>query len=215
MSPFYSGNSSSSNDMLKNMLNLPSPTPRIDLMKAFDKKFQIPKLSRPSSKNDTGSGSSGSMSIDDQTIHPRSAPTTPSHTLTPSPTLEYRDSNQFAMGQSQQKFFSNLQHQQQKFIEQQQKQKKLFKSASSEQIYENQDNIHNQRMSPIDSFRTSDSEIQAFLRAQAQKNNVDMGLNLMEAISANSNQQQQQQVTSNLFNDTDDGLNLDFIGNDL
>lgn len=194
--------------MLKNMLNLPSPTPRIDLMKAFDKKFQIPKLSRPKNNND-GVTISGT---DDHSTHPRSAPTTPSHTLTPSPTLEYRDA-QFSMGQPQKQFFSNL-HQQQKFIEQQHKQKKLYKSASSEQIYENQDN--NQRMSPIDSFRPSDADFQAFLRAQT-KNNVDMGLNLMESMSAGGNQQQQQQqqVTSNIFNDADDGLNLDFIGNDL
>lgn len=189
------------------MLNLPSP--RVDLMKAFDKKFQIPKLSRPKN-NDSGATMN---STDDHSPHPRSAPTTPSHALTPSPTLEYRDS-QFSMGQPP-KFFSNLHQQQQKFIEQQHKQKKLYKSASSEQIYENHDN--NQRMSPMDSFRPSDADFQAFLRAQT-KNNVDMGLNLMESMSAGGNQQQQQQqqqVTSNIFNDADDGLNLDFIGNDL
>lgn len=189
------------------MLNLPSPTPRIDLMKAFDKKFQIPKLSRP--KNDIATAMS---SNDDYSLHPRSAPTTPSHALAPSPTL---DGAQFSIGQPQ-KFFSNLHHQQQKFIEQQHKQKKLFKSASSEQIYENQDN--NQRMSPIDNnFRPSDADFQAFLRAQTKKNNVDMGLNLMESLSTGGGggNQQQQQVNSNIFNDADDGLNLDFIGNDL
>lgn len=189
------------------MLNLPSQTPRVDLMKAFDKKFQIPKLSgRP--KNDDRN------TTDDHNSHPRSAPTTPSHALAPSPTLEYRDNQFSSMGQ---KFFNNIQQQQQqKFIEQQQRQqKKLFKSASSEQIYENQDS--NQRISPIDNFRPSDADFQAFLRAQSKSNN-DMSMNLMDSISAGNNQQQQQQqqVASNLFNDGDDGLNLDhFIGSDL
>lgn len=156
------------------MLNLPSPSPRVDLMKAFDKKFQIPKLSsRPKSETS-----------DDQ--HPRSAPTTPSHQMAPSPTMEY---SQFSLNQPQ-KFFSNVH--QQKLAEQQ---KKLYKSASSEQLYED-----NNRISPIDTFRPSDADFQAFLRAQSKNN--DIGMSMMDM------QGNQQQGNSNLFDD------LGFIGND-
>lgn len=164
--------------MLKNMLNLPSPTPRVDLMKAFDKKFQIPKLSsRPKSE------------AEDQSSHPRSAPTTPSHPMAPSPTMEY---SQFSHNQPQ-KFFSNVQ--QQKFVEPQM-QKKLYKSASSEQLYE-----ENNRMSPLDTFRPSDADFQAFLRAQAKNNEMSMGMMEMQG--------NQQRGNSNLFD-----ADLDFIGND-
>jgi hypothetical protein len=185
MSPFYNSNS---NDMLKNMLNLPSPTPRVDLMKAFDKKFQIPKLSARSKTDD--------KTLNDDS-HPRSAPTTPSHALAPSPTLDYnRDIYQ-------QKFFSNIQqqHQHQKYVEEQQRQKKLYKSASSEHLY---DRPGHQNMQSIEQMRTtpSDTDFQAFLRAQAKRDN-DM-MNLLDANLMQNNPQ----LSGSIFNDNDDALNF-------
>lgn len=193
MSPFYNSNSSS-NDMLKNMLNLPSPTPRVDLMKSF----QIPKLSARAKSDE--------KPMTDDQIHPRSAPTTPSHPMAPSPTM---DMGQFGsigqqQQQQQQKFFSNVQQQQQhqhKFMEQQ-RQKKLFKSASSEYLYDNQAG-HSDGLSGM----RGDSEFQAFLRAQSG-NDMGMGMS-MDGGNVN------QQMNANLFNDGDDGLNLDFIGSDI
>lgn len=172
--------------MLKNMLNLPSPTPRVDLMKSF----QIPKLSARAKSDD--------KPLTDDQMHPRSAPTTPSHPMAPSPTL---DMSQF--GQQQHKFFSSIQQQQQqKFMEQQQRQKKLFKSASSEFLYDSQTS----QSDGLAGMR-GDAEFQAFLRAQSGN---DMGMNIDAGGSAGS-----QQMPTNLFNDGDDGLNLDFIGSDI
>jgi hypothetical protein len=206
--------------MLKNMLNLPSPTPRIDLMKAFDKKFQIPKLSARAKTEEKVSN--------DDLIHPRSAPTTPSHTMAPSPTLDYN--NKDIIFNQHPKFFSNLQQnqssqhqqqqqqQQQQFqhhhkIVEQQKQKKLFKSASSEHLYENQsgNQAHVTGLAQLD-----DNEFQAFLRAQAKSSSVNdmnkftINQQHMDGMQSNNNQQMS---SSNLFND--DGLNLDFISNDI
>ncbi|XP_070508836.1 mediator of RNA polymerase II transcription subunit 1 [Chironomus tepperi] len=187
MSPFYSGNSSSSNDMLKNMLNLPSPTPRVDLMKSF----QIPKLSARAKSDD--------KPLTDDQIHPRSAPTTPSHPMAPSPTM---DMGQFGqLGQQQQKFFTSIQQQQQHKFMEQQRQKKLFKSASSEYLYDNPTG-HSDGLSGM----RGDAEFQAFLRAQ---NDMNMGMS-MDTTGNGS-----QQINTNLFNDGDDGLNLDFIGSDI
>lgn len=190
MSPFYSGNSSSSNDMLKNMLNLPSPTPRVDLMKSF----QIPKLSARAKSDE--------KPLTDDQIHPRSAPTTPSHPLAPSPTM---DMGQFGqLGQQQQKFFTSIQQQQQHKFMEQQRQKKLFKSASSEFLYDNQTG-HSDGLAGM----RGDGEFQAFLRAQSG-NNMNMGMSMDTGSNGG-----QQMNTNNLFNDGDDGLNLDFIGSDI
>jgi hypothetical protein len=189
MSPFYSGNSgSSSNDMLKNMLNLPSPTPRVDIMKAFDKKFQIPKLSARAKSDDKAA-------IDIES-HAKSAPTTPSHPMD-NPAMDI-----LSGFSQQQKFFS-----QQKLLEQQ-KQQKIFKSASSEHLYDTKPSIVNQAVTP--SMRSSDGDFQAFLRAQSNNSNFNMGM-----MDANLMMQNNQQLSGGLFNDNDDGLNLDFIGNDL
>ncbi|KAG5673509.1 hypothetical protein PVAND_003551 [Polypedilum vanderplanki] len=194
MSPFFGGNSgSSSNDMLKNMLNLPSTSPRTDIMKAFDKKFQIPKLSARVKSDDK-------QVIDNMLdSHAKSAPTTPCH--------DHNQSIDMSMSgfHQQQKFFS------QKLQLDQQKQQKIFKSASSEHLYDSNKLNVNQGVS----LRTNDIDFQSFLRTQGNNNSnfnmLDHNLdsNLMMQNSNN------QQLSGNLFNDNDDGLNLDFIGHDL
>lgn len=201
VSPFssFSGNS---NDMLKNMLNLASPTPRTDIMKAFDKKFQIPKLSARGKSDDK-------QTFDDAqgfNATPRSAPSTPIQSLNPSPTMDFMPSGS---GQFQQKFFSNPQ--QSKFLEQQQRQnKKLFKSVSTEQLYGEERTTMN-----ADKNRSggeiTDSDFQAFLRAQTKMNDSSMHhvKSPMETSSSSGPQND-----ANVFND-DDLMDLNFIGNEI
>lgn len=184
VSPFssFSGNS---NDMLKNMLNLASPTPRTDIMKAFDKKFQIPKLS--------ARGKSDDKPTFDEAFNPapRSAPSTPS------PTMDFASSNS---AQFQQKFFSN--QQQNKFIDQQ-RQKKLFKSVSTEQLFgETIEKSSDKNRGS--SSELPESDFQAFLRAQA-----NIVKSPMEGIPSSSGQD-----NANVFND-DDLMDLNFIGNEI
>lgn len=185
--------SSNSNDMLKNMLNLASTGP--DIMKAFDRKFQIPKLSATRGKSDDKTTSDETFN----SMLPRSAPSTPMQSSTPSPTLDFmRDNGQFQM--NQQKFLP--QQQQQKFFEQNQN-KKLFKSVSSEQIYG--DNA-------IEKFSTGsgdvpESDFQAFLKAQARKSDTSMHhlkSPMQLAIDGNMNQAGDGLAEGrNAFNDND------------
>lgn len=164
VSPF-SNFSSSSNDMLKNMLNLASPTPRAD-MKAFDKKFQIPKLSARGKSDDKPSADESQSFA----MHPRSAPSTPVQSSTPSPTMDFmRDlgslGGQFKMTVPAQQFFSNVQHG--KNFDDPQKYRKLFKSVSSEQLFgeaREKPSLENTKNS--DDFNEAD--FQAILRAQSQ-----------------------------------------------
>lgn len=223
-SPFSSF-AGSSNDMLKNMLNLASPTPRTDIMKAFDKKFQIPKLSARGKSDDK-------PLIDDtqnfNSMHPRSAPSTPIQSLTPSPTMDFmREGSSSSQFQMAPKFFSNVQQQQNKFIDQQRQNKKLFKSVSSEQLFGEPDKP---APSSADNIRNNPSEItdadfQAFMRAQTKMNDSSVSMHIvkspMRQISMDggshmmqSSGSQQMSDVANVFND-DDLMDLNFIGNEI
>lgn len=219
-SPFSSF-AGSSNDMLKNMLNLASPTPRTDIMKAFDKKFQIPKLSARGKSDDKST-------VDDaqnfNAMHPRSAPSTPIQSLTPSPTMDFmREGSSSSQFQTAPKFFSNIQQQQNKFIDQQRQNKKLFKSVSSDQLYGEAE-----KTPPIvDKIRTpneiSDADFQAFLRAQTKMNDSSVSMHIvkspirqisMDSSMMQSSGNQQMSDVANVFND-DDLMDLNFIGNEI
>lgn len=218
VNPFASF-SGSSNDMLKNMLNLASPNPRTDIMKAFDKKFQIPKLSARGKSDDKSS-------LDDiqGSSHPRSAPSTPVQSMAPSPTMDFREqpsSSQFQI--SQQKFFSNSQ-QQNKFIDPQRQNKKLFKSVSSEQLYGEPDKLPGGDKMMRNMNESGDSDFQAFLRAQNKMNESSISMHVVKSpmrhMSMDGNMMQSgagnQQMTesSNVFNE-DDLMDLNFIGNEI
>lgn len=204
VSPF-SNFSGSSNDMLKNMLNLASPTPRTD-MKAFDKKFQIPKLSARGKSDDKSS-------VDESqnfAMHPRSAPSTPIQSSTPSPTMDFmRDlgssGGQFKMAVPAQQFFSNVQHG--KNFEDPQKYRKLFKSVSSEQLFgeaREKPSVENNR----NPNEFSDADFQAILRAQTKNDqSVSMRQMSMEGMQSGG----QQLSDANVF---DDDL-MNFIGNEI
>lgn len=218
ISPF-SNFSGSSNDMLKNMLNLASPSPRTDIMKAFDKKFQIPKLSARKSDD--------KPSLDDPTsfnvAHPRSAPSTPIQSLTPSPTMDFMREGTSGGAQSlyqigQQKFFTNVQ-QQNKFMDQQRQNKKLFKSVSSEQLYGDASD----KQASSDKLRgpgdISDVDFQAFLRTQSKMSEPPMHImkSPMRQIGLDGNMMSgggQMSDAVNVFND-DDLMDLNFIGNEI
>lgn len=215
----FSNFSGSSNDMLKNMLNLASPTPRTDIMKAFDKKFQIPKLSARGKSDDK-------PSLDDiqsfNALHPRSAPSTPIQSLTPSPTMDFMREGSSG-GQFQQKFFANSQQQQNKFIDPQRHNKKLFKSVSTEQLFgepmekssSSSDKIRN-------TTEISDADFQAFLRAQSKMNDPSVSMHIVKSpmrqmgMDNNMMQSGSQQMSdsANAFND-DDLMDLNFIGNEI
>lgn len=187
-------------------------------MKAFDKKFQIPKLSARGKSDDKSL-------LDDvhASSHPRSAPSTPIQSMT----MDFREqpsSSQFQL--SQPKFFSNnSSHQQNKFIDPQRQNKKLFKSVSSEQLYGEPDKPSSGDKMMRNANDISDSDFQAFLRAQSKMSepSVSMhivkspmrqlsmdGANMMQ--SSAGNHQQMTNDSTNVFND-DDLINL--IGNEI
>lgn len=180
----------SSNDMLKNMLNLASPAPRSDLIKAFDKKFQIPKLSARKTSDDKPAQEDSFNSM-----HPRSAPSTPVQSSTPSPTTEQMrepsGSSQFQM--SQQRPFANLQPPNK--FQDPQRNKKLFKSASSEQLFD-----------PPMNNEISDADFQAFLRAQSRIKDSSVSMHLVK------NNTNTQQSSDSAVNDAD---LMSFIGSEL
>jgi hypothetical protein len=161
-------------------------------MKAFDKKFQIPKLSARG-KSDEKPAFDDSQGFNSA---PRSAPSTPVQSLTPSPTMDFGSSNP---AQFQQKFFAN--QQQSKFIDQQRQNKKLFKSVSTEQLYGEmlEKSAEKNRGS---GEGISDSDFQAYLRAQ-----TNIVKSPMDGIPSSSGQD-----NSNVFND-DDLMN--FIGSEI
>lgn len=218
-----------SNDMLKNMLNFASTSPRMDMgmsMKAFDKKFQIPKLSARS-KCDEKSQSMDVPDITGQQMnfmhHPRSAPTTPIHqSLTPSPTMmDFSASTSSSMGQ---KYFQQ-QQQQNKFVDhqqhQRQKSKKLFKSVSSEQLMGYGDdttkNFQQERQMDAGNFQT-------FLRNQTKTGDGTFhhqtGMSLDPNMMMHHHQQQPsvsgQQMSMSVDDDLiEEALNLNFIGNEI
>lgn len=211
VSPF-SGFSGSSNDMLKNMLNLASPSPRSDMMKAFDKKFQIPKLSARGKSDDKPAVEEPQPF---NAMHPRSAPSTPIQSLTPSPTMDFMregsSGNQFQM--AQQKYFNTQPPN--KFVDQQRQQnKKLFKSVSSEQLYGE---------SSGDKIRSSneitDADLQAFIRAQSKMNESSSAMHMMKSpmdgniMQPSGGQQIPDRQTANVFDD--DLMDLNFIGNEI
>lgn len=219
----FAGFSGSSNDMLKNMLNLASPSPRTDIMKAFDKKFQIPKLSARGKSDDKSS----MEDAQGPSHHPRSAPTTPVQSMTPSPTMDFREqpgSSQFQLSQS--KFFSNTHQQQNKFVDPQRQHKKLFKSVSSEQLYGEPDKLpgsDNKMMRNIN--ESSDSDFQAFLRAQSKMNDSSISMHVVKSpmrqlgmegnmMQSSSGNQQMPESTNPIFNE-DDLMDLNFIGNEI
>lgn len=218
----FAGFSGSSNDMLKNMLNLASPTPRTDIMKAFDKKFQIPKLSARGKSDEK----STMEDIQSSSHHPRSAPSTPIQSMTPSPTMDFREqpgSSQFQLSQS--KFFSNTQ-QQNKFIDPQRQNKKLFKSVSSEQLYGEPDKIPGNDKMMRNMNESTDSDFQAFLRAQSKMNESSISMHVVKSprhLSIDGNMMQSgaaghqtnhQEPTNTIFNE-DDLMDLNFIGNEI
>lgn len=206
----FSGNS---NDMLKNMLNLASPVPRSDIMKAFDRKFQIPKLSaRKNDEKPTASEDSQGFN----SVHPRSAPSTPLQSSTPSPTMDFmRDgSSSSSSSMAQQKFHPSPQQQKQ-FHENSQSSKKLFKSVSTEQLF------GEQIPKFVNDTRTggeiSDLDFQAFLKSQSRKPepSASVSMHLMKSpmhqlgMDGNMNQA----AEGNVFNDND-LIDLNF-GNEL
>lgn len=139
--------------MLKNMLSIASQGPRTDVVKAFDKKFQIPKLSARGKSDEK-------PSFDEDFHSTRSAPSTPAQ----SPTMDFmRESSSNQLQMSQQTFcqMSNLQ-QQNKFLDRQQQSKKLYKSSSSEELYaEMADKLRK-------SNDLNDTGYQSFFRTQQQ-----------------------------------------------
>lgn len=217
-SPFSSF-AGSSNDMLKNMLNLASPTPRTDIMKAFDKKFQIPKLSARG-KSDDKSSLEDIQSFN--SLHPRSAPTTPIQSSSPSPTMDFmRDGSSSSQMQMAPKFFSNVQ-QQNKFIDQQRHNKKLIKSVSSDQLYGEPDKPPAAADKSRNPSEISDADFQAFLRSQTKINDSSVSMHIVKSplrqISIDGMMQssgsQQLSDVANVFND-DDLMDLNFISNEI
>lgn len=213
--PSFSG---SSNDMLKNMLNLASPVPRSDIMKAFDRKFQIPKLSA------RGKTEEKPPVIDDaqgfNSVHPRSAPSTPIQSSTPSPTMDFmRDgSSSSSSTMAQQKFLPSPQ-QQNKFHDHNNSQsnKKLFKSVSSEQLFGESIPKFPNNDTRGSASEISDLDFQAFLKSQSRKPepSASVSMHLMKSpmhqlgIDGNMNQA----AEANVFNDND-LIDLNF-GNEL
>lgn len=186
----------SSNDMLKNMLNLGSPAPRSDLIKAFDKKFQIPKLSARKVEDKPSDGSSFNL------VHPRSAPSTPLQSSTPSPTMDHLrepSSSQFQM--SQQRPFSNLQPPFK--LQDTQRSKKLFKSVSSEQLFDGA--VEHRHSSKNDEI--TDVDFQTFLKAQSRLKESSVSMHLVKGGN-------NQQSGDSSVNDSD-LMDLNFIGNEL
>jgi hypothetical protein len=111
------------------------------------------------------------------------------------------DFNSSNSAQFQQKFFSN--QQQNKFLDQQRQNKKLFKSVSTEQLY------GEPMEKTVDKNRGSggeitDSDFQAFLRAQT--NIVKSPMDGVPQGGAQDN--------ANVFND-DDLMDLNFIGSEI
>jgi hypothetical protein len=190
----------SSNDMLKNMLNLASPAPRSDLIKAFDRKFQIPKLSARKVDDKPPQDDSSSFN----SMHPRSAPSTPLQSSTPSPTIDHMrepsSSNQFQIS-SQQRPFSNLQPPNK--FQDPQRNKKLFKSVSSEQLFDS----GNERQ-PANNDEITDADFQAFLKAQSRMKDPSVSMHLVKNTSNN------QPSGDAGVNDTD-LMDLNFIGSEL
>lgn len=191
----------SSTDMLKNMLNLTAPMPRTDIMKAFDRNFQIPKLSARAKSDDK-------QALDEvqpcNSLHPRSAPSTPIQSSTPSPTMDcIRESS--GAGLYQPKIFGSSHHQN-KYIENQTQNEKLFKSASSEQLY---DDAEKASISVIrNSIDLSDNGFQGFLRTQSKVNESSTSLH---KISANRINHQTRDISNVLRDDRIDG---NVIGNE-
>lgn len=201
--PSFSG---SSNDMLKNMLNLASPVPRSDIMKAFDRKFQIPKLSARGKTDEKPAAVEEPQGFN--SVHPRSAPSTPLQSSTPSPTMDFmRDgSSSSSSTMAQQKFLPSPQQQKQ-FHDNSQSSKKLFKSVSTEQLFGE----------PIPKFpndtrsggasEISDLDFQAFLKSQSRKPepSASVSMHLMKSpmhqlgMDGNMNQA----AEANVFNEND------------
>lgn len=203
ISPFSSF-SGSSNDMLKNMLNLASPTPRTDIMKSFDRNFQIPKLSARGKSDDKTS------SDDVQTYN--SAPSTPIQSSTPSPTMDYTregsSGGHYQLG-GQHKF-TNAQNQN-KFIDHQRQNKKLFKSVSSDQLYGEAEKTAVNKIKS--SGGINDGDFQAFLRAQTKMNDSSMRQISMDGSIMQAGGSQQMSDNSNVLRD--DLMDLHFIGNEI
>lgn len=207
----------SSNDMLKNMLSLASPGPRPDIMKAFDRKFQIPKLSARVKSDEKPSTDEAFNSM-----HPRSAPTTPIQSSNPSPTMDFmRDGSSSQFQISQQKFLPS-QSQQNKFFDHNQvnQSKKLFKSVSSEQLYGDSIDRYSSG-SGSNATDNAETDFQAFLKAQTRKSDSSASMPLKSpkhplGIDGNMNQAgdgQGMPEVRNVFNDND-LIDLNF-GTDL
>lgn len=192
---FSSFASGYSNDMLKSMLNQASLAPV-----TFDKKFQIPKLSARSSKPENEKAAFDEAS-NFNAMHPRSAP------ATPSPSMEGQLSinpNQYQM--TQQKSFANTQ-QPNKINDQQNRNKKLFKSVSSEQLFnETIEKLTN------NSDEINSADFQAFLRAQSRLKDSSVSMQISQNPMRN-NVSSQQSMESAL--NEGDLLDLNFIGNEM
>ena len=197
----------SSNDMLKNMLNLATPTPRTDIIKAFDRNFQIPKLS--------ARGKSDDKPLIDEAqpfnmIHPRSAPSTPIQSSTPSPTMDYMregsSGSHYHMGHP--KFLPSSQHQN-KFIDD----KKLFKSMSTEQLLGNIEKPSLGTNNMRSSEEINHEDFQTFLRAQSKLNDSSVSMRQISMEGMQSGGSQQMTENPNMLRD--DLRDLNFIGNEI
>lgn len=196
-SPFPSGLANSSKDMLKMLSFASQSQPLEGLMKSFDaaKKFQIPKLSargksddKPAPEDITGGHFAALHQQQQHKFNSSSAPTTPIQSQTPSPTGEMsknsmeflRESGQLANNYGQ-KYFSNINSQQNKFLNEQQyrqnKNKKLFKSVSSEQLYN--DDLRKKNSKP----ELTESDFQAIFRSQSADKAVENQQNQPSTVS--------------------------------
>ncbi|CRL02750.1 CLUMA_CG015829, isoform A [Clunio marinus] len=199
-----SGFAGTSNDMLKNMLKMASTGPRPDVIKSFDKNFQIPKLSSRG-KSDEKTSFEDNFKL----MHPRSAPTTPVHHLTPSPTLDFmRDGGaggNLFQPSMQNSFLTSNQQLNNKSVNQN---KKLFKSVSSEHL----PGEENEKFPK--SSDSNDNDFQTFLRAQSKMNDQAVSMQIFKSIDLGGNMTQSGgnlQMNDSMFNDDD----LSFIRNEM
>lgn len=192
ISPFPSF-ATNPNIMLKTMLNLTSPTPD---MKSFDKNFQIPKLS--------ARGKSDEKADDVKSLYPRSAPS-PVQFSTPvsadSSIFQKGFPNLFETAQPKNNFNDHLGEN---------RDLKLFKSASSEQLFSAPERSGLNKTIPsceMDDFH-------AFLRAQTKQKNSSMSIDKIGTIENHAQSGSQESSSSSVLR-PGDFMDLSFIGNEI
>lgn len=195
----FAGFSGNSNDMLKNMLSIASP----DIMKSFDRKFQIPKFSNRKVEDKTSTDDTQTFN----SMHPRSAPSTPVQSSSPSPTsLDFMRDASSGVQQQQMTHPRFLPHQQHnKFFDQ-------SRSKSSEQLFGDP----NEKLSAGNRGNTaeiSDADFQAFLKAQSRKSEPSNFMKSPMCMDGNMNQAGDGSSMAGSFNEND-LIDLNF-GSDL